>query len=304
MRLQLILPLVLLTTPALGQSASHPVVTQADPWEGFNRRIFKANLAVDKVTLKPAAKAWKAVAPKPVQQGLANAVSNSREPWTFINAVLQGKGETSFRTLGRFLINTTVGLGGLINVAGRWGVPQDEEDLGQTLAVWGVPSGPYLMLPGFGPSNPRDAVGRIVKILYEPVNLVIAKEVSSYAGYGQTAAEIFTTRVELLDTADPILADSADPYATTRSAWYQNRTFKILDGNVPVKQGDDPFEDEPGTPPPASAVPPQANNDLRATGNLCVAKDCSPAELDAAMDAARSGVSSAVAVARAQRGAR
>jgi phospholipid-binding lipoprotein MlaA len=307
MRLILTVSLLALAAPALGQPAQHVVVTQQDPWQGYNRWMFNTNLNVDKVTLKPAAKAYKAVAPQFFQSGFANAVGNTKEPWTFINAVLQGKADPAFRTLGRFLINTTVGLGGIFNVAGKWGVQHDDEDLGQTLAVWGVPSGPYLMLPGFGPSNPRDAFGRVVKIIYEPVNLVIGKEVSTLAGYGQTAAEVFDTRVSVLGPAESALKQSDDPYVTVRSAWYQNRTYKILDGNVAAQSRDDPFEaeDDPQTPPAATESPPtapQASNSLRATGDLCVAQDCSPAELDAAMDATRGGTSSDVAVAQALAG--
>ncbi len=309
MRLSLILPLILLATPVWADSTPQQVVTQKDPWEGYNRWMFNVNLAVDRVTLKPAAKAWKAVMPKPVQQGFGNAIRNISEPWTFGNAVLQGKADSSFRTLGRFLINSTVGLGGLINVAGKWGVKQDEEDFGQTLAVWGVPSGPYLMLPGFGPSNPRDTIGRVVKFIYEPVDIIIGKEVSALASYGLTAAEVFDVRVQLVDTVDPILEKSDDPYVTTRSAWYQNRPYRILDGKVPVQAADDPFEEDAGDTPPAETPPaaqPQASNapssELRATGDLCVARDCSPAELDAAMDAARAGMSSEAAVDKAQGG--
>jgi phospholipid-binding lipoprotein MlaA len=314
MRLHLTVSLlaVLFATPALCQPDPATAVSQRDPWEGYNRWMFNANMSFDKVTLKPLAKGFKAVAPKFVQSGYANVFSNIAEPWTFANAVLQGKPDASFRTLGRFLINSTIGLGGLFNVAGKWGVQKDQEDVGQTLAVWGVPSGPYLMLPGFGPSNPRDAVGRIVKIIYEPINLVISKEVSSLAGLGQTGAELFNTRVGLLSTADPILDKSEDPYVTTRSAWYQNRTYNILDGNVPSKAGDDLFEDNGNAPETAPTAPtppaPQASNTLQnmgqTTGDLCVAHDCSPAELDMAMRATRAGTSSEAAVAEALHAAR
>ncbi len=293
---------LLITTPALCQLNPDTAVSQRDPWEGYNRWMFNVNVGFDKVTFKPLAKGFKAVAPTFVQSGLANVFSNIAEPWTLGNAILQGKSDSSFRTLGRFLINSTIGLGGLFNVAGKWGVQKDVEDLGQTLAVWGVPSGPYLMLPGFGPSNPRDAIGRVVKIIYEPVNLVIGKEVSSLAGYAETGADFFNTRVKLLSTADPILDKSEDPYVTTRSAWYQNRTYNILDGNVPTKTGDDPFENDESSPAPvpAPAAPkPQASNDLQNTGDLCVAHDCSPAELDMAIQATRAGASSEVAVALA-----
>jgi phospholipid-binding lipoprotein MlaA len=251
MRALLTASLFVFATPAFCQPDPAKAVSQQDNWEGYNRWMFKVNMAVDRATLKPMAKGFKAVAPKFVQSGYANLFSNIAEPWTFGNAVLQGKSDASFRTLGRFLINSTVGLGGLFNVAGRWGVQPDDEDVGQTLAVWGVPSGPYLMLPGFGPSNPRDFIGRAVKIVYEPINLVISKEVSNWAGYGETGADFFNTRVGLLSTADPVLEKSDDPYVTTRSAWYQNRLYNILDGNVPAKAGDDLFEEDGETAPPA-----------------------------------------------------
>jgi phospholipid-binding lipoprotein MlaA len=259
MRLILIASFLVLAAPAFCQPDPATAVSQKDPWEGYNRWMFNVNTTVDRVTLKPLAKGFKAVAPKFVQSGYANLFSNIAEPWTFANAVLQGKSDSSFRTLGRFLINSTVGLGGLFNVADRWGVKQDKEDFGQTLAVWGVPSGPYLMLPAFGPSNPRDLVGRVVKIVYEPINLVITKEVGSLAGYGETGADFFNTRVGLLSTADPILEKSDDPYITTRSAWYQNRLYNILDGNVPTKAGDDAFEQEDNTAAPTAPPAPQTN---------------------------------------------
>jgi phospholipid-binding lipoprotein MlaA len=307
MRLILTASLFALAAPAICQTTAtvpKTLVSQEDSWEGYNRWMFNLNLKVDRVTLKPAAKAYKSIAPQFFQRGFSNAISNTKEPWTFINAVLQGKGDPAFRTLGRFLINTTVGLGGIFNVAGKWGVQHYDEDLGQTLAVWGVPSGPYFMLPGFGPSNPRDAFGRLIKIIYEPVNLVIGKEVGKFAGYGQTAAEFFDTRVSLMGPAEIAMEQSDDPYVTVRSAWYQNRIYKILDGNVPAPSGGDLFDEEGEQPaPPAEAetptAAPQASNDVRSTGDLCVAQNCSPAELDAAMDAARSGMSSEVAVAKA-----
>jgi phospholipid-binding lipoprotein MlaA len=302
MRLISTLSLLSLAIPAYCQPDPASAVSQQDPWEGYNRWMFKTNMVIDRVTLKPMAKGFKAVAPKFVQSGYANLFSNIGEPWTFANAVLQGKSDASFRTLGRFLINSTIGLGGLFNVAGRWGVQQDEEDVGQTLAVWGVPSGPYLMLPGFGPSNPRDFIGRVVKIVYEPVDLVISKEVSNWAGYGLTGADFFNTRLGLLSTADPILEKSDDPYVTTRSAWYQNRLYNILDGNVPTKAGDDPFEQDGDASTPTAPPAPQANQAMQQTADLCVARDCSPAELDLAMQAVRAGSSSEAAVAKALRG--
>ena len=286
--------LLLLAAPTHVQAAdlAHDrVLAERDPWEAYNRWMFGVNRAGDRYLLKPLAQGYKAVAPRFFRKGFSNAVTNSTEPWTFVNAALQGNGDAAFRTLGRFLINSTVGIGGIFNVAGSWGVQKDDEDFGQTLAVWGVPSGAYLMLPGFGPSNPRDFAGKIGEFFGDPFSFVFERYVSGYPPFSISAAQVFDARVRLLGTADKVIDESKDPYVTVRSAWYQNRRYDILNGNVPASS-DDPFEDN-GSSTPAPSSQPQASSDtpprIQMTMNLCLARDCSPAELDRAIASSKAG---------------
>ncbi|MEK7246697.1 MAG: VacJ family lipoprotein, partial [Pseudomonadota bacterium] len=130
-----------------------------DPIEPANRVIFAFNRAIDAAILKPLAKIYRDFTPKIFQDAVGNILANLRAPVVLANDVLQGEGKRAGNTLARFVVNSTVGLGGMIDAASEMGVPRHAEDFGQTLAVWGVPEGPYLMLPLFGPSNPRDLVG-------------------------------------------------------------------------------------------------------------------------------------------------
>ncbi|GAB6176247.1 VacJ family lipoprotein [Desulfobaculum senezii] len=130
-----------------------------DPWERMNRRVYDFNARLDDYVLMPVVNAYETVTPKPVQKGVSNFFSNIGEVPTFINCVLQLDVEGAANTLGRFVTNTTIGLGGLVDMASRGGLYDEDEDFGQTLGVWGVPTGPYVVLPVFGPSNVRDTAG-------------------------------------------------------------------------------------------------------------------------------------------------
>ncbi|MES1943460.1 VacJ family lipoprotein [Salinisphaera sp. PC39] len=144
-------------TPAAATTAN-PVAIY-DPWEGFNRRMYRFNAAADRYVLLPALRAYRTVAPRPVRTGVANFLDNLDEITTFWNALLQAKPATAGVTLARFAINTTAGIGGLFDPATALGLQRREEDFGQTLGVWGVDTGPYLVLPFFGPSTLRDGAG-------------------------------------------------------------------------------------------------------------------------------------------------
>lgn len=294
--------------PARDEAPAHEdagIVSPRDPWEKYNRFMFRTNRAVDRAVLKPLAKGYKAITPEIIRTSISSALRNTLEPWTLVNTILQGKGDASFRTFGRFLINTTVGLGGLINVSQRWGIENDREDFGQTLAVWGVPSGPYLMLPGFGPSNPRDTLGVLAHIFGEPVGITLSRAVSTYADLGLSFAQVFDQRVQLLGVGDAVIDNSADPYVTLRSAWMQKRRFDILDGKEIGGPADDPFEGQPADPAPdqpnADQPQPQAHNTVdKATDKAmaqCLARDCTLPQIEAAVAAAREGASPAAAVA-------
>ncbi len=130
-----------------------------DPWEGFNRRMYHFNAQLDRYVYLPVVRVYEELLPDSVQQGVSNVFNNFKEIPIFVNAVLQGKAKKASVSLGRFVFNTTIGLGGLVDVLATGGIPQENEDFGQTLGFWGVPAGPYLVLPVLGPSGVRDAGG-------------------------------------------------------------------------------------------------------------------------------------------------
>jgi phospholipid-binding lipoprotein MlaA len=220
-----------------------------DPFEGFNRGMYKFNTAFDSATLKPAAKAYNAVAPAPMRRGVDNAMQNLQEPWTMINSLLQGKINNMFNSLGRFIVNSTLGFAGFADRATEWNIPHQEEDFGQTLAVWGIPEGPYFMMPFLGPSSIRDTTGFTANFFGDPVSYGLSKGISRYASWSRTAVDIGNFRAKALKTVDPVLDTSDDPYVTLRSAYRQQRAFKIADGKIaPMPTSDDPFEQPETTP--------------------------------------------------------
>jgi phospholipid-binding lipoprotein MlaA len=221
---------------------------EVDPLEGFNRGMYKFNKGVDTVAVKPATQVYRAVVPKAAQNGLRNGFNNVDEPFSFINALLQGKIKQAFRTLDRFLINSTLGVGGLADHATDMGRPEEPEDFGQTLAVWGVRSGPFIVLPLLGPSTLRDAVGTGLEFagadpfrqFKNELNLTRTQSLAA------TGIELLDTRSFVIDTADALLKGSADEYVTVRSAYLQLRQSAIYDGAPP---------EEEAAPPPVAPQP-------------------------------------------------
>lgn len=227
-----------------------------DPLEPFNRVIFKANLIGDKIILRPLVKGYSTIMPKPIRDGVSNVVANLLEPWTLINQGLQGKPREGVATLKRFIVNTTVGILGIFDVATRLGIEAGKEDFGQTLGVWGVGEGIYIMLPFFGPSNPRDTFGLAVEFYADPMGIVIdeadVKE-DFFLGidaetYIHFAIEAFDKRYRY-DEAFDEMYEANDPYVLARSAYRQKRDFDISDGAIDTSQDeedlfDEDFEDE------------------------------------------------------------
>ncbi|WP_454887003.1 MlaA family lipoprotein [Sphingomonas oryzagri] len=204
--------------------------TPGDPYEGFNRKMWKFDEGLDKAVLKPVAKGYVAVMPHPVRHGLSNMLDNVTEPFSFINGLLQGKPKRALNSLGRFVINTTVGVGGFMDVAGRNGYPKTPEDLGQTFAVWGAKKSTYLVLPFYGPTTIRDGIGTVASQWVDPYRIVIRKELSFWPAAGLTAFEFVDARANLIDSgADSLLDSSADSYAVARSAYLQHRQAQIED---------------------------------------------------------------------------
>ncbi|SFP53742.1 phospholipid-binding lipoprotein MlaA [Geopseudomonas sagittaria] len=213
---------------AMAGLALLPVVAQAseeDPWESFNRPVFVFNDTLDTYALKPLARGYQAVTPQFLEDGIGNVFANLGEVGNFANNTLQGKFHDAGVDTARFLINTTAGVGGFFDVARHAGLPRNDEDFGQTLGAWGVPSGPYLMLPFFGPSSPRDASGMAVDSLH-----------SFYGAIDHVPTRNTTRGVDVIDTrADLLSAEkviSGDKYLFIRNAYLQNREFKVQDGQV------------------------------------------------------------------------
>ncbi|MGM0702205.1 MAG: MlaA family lipoprotein [Pseudomonadota bacterium] len=201
-----------------------------DPWEGFNRRVFAFNEVVDRYALKPVAQGYRTVTPEPVQTGVGNFFSNLGELRTLLNSVLQGKPGNAGIAASRFVINTTVGIGGLWDFATHMEITGREEDFGQTLGVWGVGEGPYLVLPLLGASTVRDT-GALPADMYAYPTTYIEDDPTRI---GLTALRIVDARAGLLDQEALI---HGDRYSFIRDAYLQRRRFEVSDG----EQGDDPF---------------------------------------------------------------
>ncbi len=202
---------------------------QNDPYEHFNRQIFATNEAVDQAVAEPIAKFYVRALPRPAREGVHNVVTNLGEPVTLANDILQGKADRAAQTVGRVVVNSTVGLGGLIDVAGPMGIPDHSADFGETLATYGVEEGPYLMLPFFGPSNPRDLAGDVVDLAFDPLTYVGMREKGLWMG-GRTTLSILDTRAQNLDALDELRRSSVDVYATLRSLYRQHREAEIRGG--------------------------------------------------------------------------
>ncbi|MEM7194512.1 MAG: VacJ family lipoprotein [Pseudomonadota bacterium] len=209
-----------------------------DPYEGVNRKIMDFNLSSDRYVLKPIAKTYDKL-PNPVKNGVGNFFSNLLEPYTILNDLLQGKFRKAGRDTGRFVINTTIGLLGLSDPATEMGLEKQREDFGQTLAVWGVPSGPYLVLPIFGPSNLRDTVGLIPAFAGgDPVSAANTPE-----RYWGTGLRLVNVRAGLLPF-DDVLELQPDKYVFLREAYRQRRQTMIADGQVDTGAQDEELLDE------------------------------------------------------------
>lgn len=218
-----------------------------DPLEPLNRNIFEINLALDRWIFRPAAEGYRWLLPEFIRDAIHNVLSNAGEPVNFFNALLQGDLERAGTVLGRLLVNSTIGLGGAFDVAGRKvGLDPVNEDFGQTLAVWGAEDdGGYLMLPILGPSSVRDGIGRGVDVFLDPLTYVLANSDSAaVAGYTMAVIGGLDQRERNLETLDEIQRTSIDFYAAIRSLYRQRRQDMINNG-VPATDVDPFFSDMP-----------------------------------------------------------
>jgi phospholipid-binding lipoprotein MlaA len=224
---------------SLAACASTPEARDAnDPFEPVNRSVFQVNTALDSALIEPASNAYAAVTPEFARTGVRNVFTNLNRPVVFANAVLQGEMEDAGYVLNSFFVDTVFGLGGLFALAEADGVPQPAEDFGQTLAVWGVPDGPYLMLPLLGPSTVRDATGRFVDRYPHPFNWN-ADFSSSDEAWALRGLNGIDQRARAQNAMDTLDRTAIDPYVQLRSAWRQNRERQIRNGETGSSDYDD-----------------------------------------------------------------
>ncbi len=198
-----------------------------DPLEPVNRAIFSFNNFADKIILEPAAKGYKKL-PSPIQSGIGNFLSNLKLPLVVVNQLLQGQGKNAAESSGRFIVNSTAGLFGLIDVAEKIGLEQKQEDFGQTLATWGIGDGFYIVLPIFGPSNVRDTAGMILTYTTDPINAYAVREGEAWLLPLRTATNAIDQRSKIIDEVNALRNNSIDYYAAVRSSYYQNRKAAVL----------------------------------------------------------------------------
>jgi len=201
-----------------------------DPFEDTNRAIFDFNQVVDRNVLVPVAKAYRTVLPDPVRDSLRDFLRNLRAPLIFVNNPLQGDFHLAGQTFARFTLNSTLGVGGLIDVAGRWGqLPYHEQDLGVTFGVWGIPEGPYLVVPVLGPSDPRDLVGQVGEGFGDPWNILVTGNPWTlyWIPYVRGGVSGIDQRSRYIETLADIERTSLDYYATIRSLYRQRRAALV-----------------------------------------------------------------------------
>jgi phospholipid-binding lipoprotein MlaA len=200
-----------------------------DPLEGFNRAMFSVNNVIDDALLVPLATGYRFVTTSDMRSGLRNMLSNAGAPVVLLNDLLQAKPNRALETTARFVLNSSFGVAGLVDVAAKMGIPPHSEDFGQTLAVWGVGSGPYLYLPLFGPSSVRDGFGRAVDIASDPLTW-IRTDPARYARFARFGATAIAFREPFIEPVADIKKRSLDPYASFRSFYVQSRNREIRDG--------------------------------------------------------------------------
>jgi phospholipid-binding lipoprotein MlaA len=205
-----------------------------DPLESTNRQIFAFNMKLDRYIVKPSAEAYMDVVPEPARNGMHNFLVNLDLPVTFANDVLQGEPDRAGQTFGRFTINSTIGIGGIFDWASDMGIPDHTEDFGQTLGVYGVGEGPYLVLPFFGPDPPRDLAGQVADVFLDPFTYVKLREHGWYS-FGRAYFSLLDLRSRNLDTLEDIERSSVDYYASVRSLYRQLRNNEIRNGKPDVK---------------------------------------------------------------------
>ena len=265
---------LLLTSLAISMALGGCATTGSDSndvWQGWNRGTQEFNDDVDKAVLKPVAKGYVEITPEPIDEGVTNFFSNLNDIGVTVNDLLQLKFLQSGMDLSRFVINTTAGVAGVFDIAKLVDLPKHDEDFGQTLGFWGVPAGPYLVLPLAGPSSPRDFVGLIGDALLNPLTYV-----SAFGGFvggastaGASALDVTDTRAGLMSTEKVVNEGAVDRYDFIKNSYEQHREYLIHDGNPPSDDVDSDDTDSSGTessPSPTNSTAPATKPAPASTG--------------------------------------
>ena len=210
-----------------------------DPFESVNRKVFAFNMGLDRIILEPVAKGYRVVTTDNMREGVSNALSNLYEPVTAVNQVLQGDFVDAGETVGRFAMNTTLDIGGFVDTAGHFGQERKKEDFGQTLGVWGVPEGPFLVLPIIGPSNPRDLTGMGVDTAFQPLNWAQFDNETAWLTARSVTGAV-SARENGIEAIDQ-LRTQMDPYTAMRQVYGKSREGAIRNGEL----HEDLFQDLP-----------------------------------------------------------
>lgn len=228
-----------LAAALLAGCASNQAVPKDDPWEPVNRGIYAFNDGVDRVLLKPLARGYRFITPDIVERGVSNVFDNMRYPRVIVSNAMQGKGKDALSDVGRFVVNSTIGVAGIFDVATPLGLEAHNEDIGQALARWGVGSGPYVVLPFLGPSTLRDGIATAADQGLHVRNHLERSSVRDKL----LPLEIISIRAGLLPL-DAQIAESTDPYVFVREAYLQRRNYLIYDGEPPIEDDFDEFDDD------------------------------------------------------------
>ena len=229
----------------VGSSTPNP----RDPLESFNRAMYDFNEGVDRAVVKPLAQGYRAITPIPVDMGVTNFFSNLADVRSAVNNLLQLKVTRAASDVGRVLVNSTVGVAGLFDVATNMNLPRYNEDFGQTLGVWGIGAGPYIVLPFLGPSSGRDAVGLVADWYLDPLTYVDDGGVA----WGLKGLRVIDRRADLLAASKVLEQAALDPYAFVREAYLQRRESDVYDGNPPARDENGGDADDSPVSAPAAA---------------------------------------------------
>ena len=252
-----------------------------DPLQAYNRVMFAFNERADQYALKPVAKAYRFITPKPVQFVVGNFFSNLGDLWTGFNNLLQGKGKAAASDTARFFVNSTLGFLGFADVATEMGLEKHNEDLGQTLGWWGVPSGPYFVIPLLGPSTIRDATSRLVDAYGQPYMWQDGHDALKWSLW---TVDKVRTRASLLDAENAFNDAALDKYTLMRDGWLARRRNQVYDGDPPDEDdAADPYDDDPYADDPYADDPTQDESDSGAADDAS-AQSAADKASDAASD--------------------